>query len=68
MTPVLVLAESCLDIIGREERMKSNYNSDNVVEGEREREVRGEKESGTRCERRGNVRGFKKKGIESGEE
>ena len=37
MTPVLVLAESCLDIIGREERIKNNYNSDNVVEGERER-------------------------------
>lgn len=48
--------------------MKNNYNSDNVVEGEREREVKGEKESDTRCERRGNVRGFKKKGIESGEE
>lgn len=66
MTPVLVLAESCLDIIGRE-RMKNNYNK-GVVEGEREREVREEERVTRDARRRGNVRGFKKKGIESGEE
>lgn len=48
MTPVLVLAESCLDIIGRE-RMKNNYNK-GVVEGERERGER-RRESDTRCEK-----------------